>query len=82
MPGQCPMGQASITVPVLSSDLSQCTAGAEPPIPSSKGMPSGLFVRSALGDSEQGTVTMAWKSWKIPDGSTANAPPKFRVNKR
>lgn len=53
MPGQCPAGQASMTAPILSSDLSQCTAGAEPPIPSRKGMPSGLLGGSALGDSEQ-----------------------------
>lgn len=74
MPGQCPVGQTSITVLILSSDLSQCTAGADPTIPSRKGLPSGLFGRSALGDSEQWTVTMAWKSWKIPDGSTAMHP--------
>lgn len=74
MPGQCPAGQASITVPVQSSDLSQCTAGIDPPISSRKGMPSGLFRRSAPGDSEQWTVTTAWKSWKIPDHSTTNAP--------
>jgi hypothetical protein len=34
MPGQCPAGQTPITVPILSSDLSQCPAGSDPPVPS------------------------------------------------
>lgn len=34
IPGQSPAGQALVTVPILSSDLSWCPAGSDPPIPS------------------------------------------------